>query len=130
MTQQIPWDHDGEATVVRAVHIALRQRYGQIAADSSGPTMKKRFAKEYDRWRLGFAGAKTPDQFRNALCDLFSRAGGNAELKIAWPIVLPLLHDSRWSLTRDLALLALASYAGKEAPAAEDAEPEPTPAAE
>ena len=114
MIKEIPWNHEGEASIVRAVHVALRQRYGQIAADSSGPTRRKRFEKEYDKWRLGFAGAKTPDQFRNAICDLFSRAGGNAELKVAWPAVLPLLHDSRWSLTRDLALLALASYQGKE----------------
>jgi len=116
MIKEIPWDHEGEASIVRAVHIALRQRYGQIASDSSGPTMRKRFEKEYDKWRLGFAGAKTPDQFRNAICDLFSRAGGNAELKVAWPAVLPLLHDSRWNLTRDLTLLALASYQGKETP--------------
>jgi CRISPR-associated protein Cas8a1/Csx13 len=115
MIKEIPWEHEGEASIVRAVHIALRQRYGQIASDSSGPTMKKRFEKEYDKWRLGFAGAKTPDQFRNSICDLFSRAGGNAELKVAWPAVLPLLHDSRWSLTRDLALLALASYQGTPA---------------
>ena len=28
--------------------------------------MRNRFSGEYDKWRLAFAGAKTPDQFRKA----------------------------------------------------------------
>jgi CRISPR-associated protein Cas8a1/Csx13 len=109
------WDHDGEAAVVRAVQEALRSRYGRIADENkSNPVgMKNRFAGEYDRWRLAFAGAKTPDQFRGALCDLFSRAGNNSVLRQSWVQVLPFLDARRWQLTRDLALLGLASYAGK-----------------
>jgi hypothetical protein len=34
-------------------------------------------------------------------------------LKEAWPQVLPMLTNEKWQLTRDLALLALASYQGK-----------------
>ena len=74
--------------------------------------MKKRFAGEYDRWRLAFAGAKTPEQFRHALCDLLSRAGVYPVLQGEWQRLLPMLSDERWELTRDLALLGLASYAG------------------
>src|SRR5262249_36016625 len=109
------WDHDGEAAVVRAVHEALRKRYGRIADEnkSNVAAMRKRFEGEYDRWRLAFAGAKTPDQFRGALCDLFSRAGNNAVLRESWQQVLPFLDVKRWQLTRDLALLALASYVGR-----------------
>ena len=79
----ILWDHDGEAAVVQAVHEALRSRYGVIAdANKTNPVaMKKRFTGEYDRWRLAFAGAKTADQFRTALCDLFSRGGINKVLR-------------------------------------------------
>jgi CRISPR-associated protein Cas8a1/Csx13 len=109
------WDAVGESTVVRAVHEALRGRYGQIADENQGNTgaMRNRFTGEYDRWRLAFAGAKTPDQFRRALCDLFSRAGRNAVLQKAWQEVLPLLRDTTWQHTRDLALLALCSYQGR-----------------
>lgn len=109
------WDHDGEAVVVRAVHEALRNRYGRIADENktNPAAMKNRFAGEYDRWRLAFAGAKTVDQFRNALCDLFSRAGSNPVLRESWTKVLPLLHGRHWQLARDLALLALASYASR-----------------
>jgi CRISPR-associated protein Cas8a1/Csx13 len=114
-TAALFWDYDGEAAVVRAVHEALRNRYGKIADENkTNPVaMGKRFQGEYDRWRLAFAGAKTADQFRNALCDLFSRAGNNSVLREGWTGVLPFLDARRWQLTRDLALLALASYAGR-----------------
>jgi CRISPR-associated protein Cas8a1/Csx13 len=109
------WDQAGESTVVRSVHEALRSRYGQIADENkSNPVaMRNRFAGEYDRWRLAFAGAKTTDQFRKALCDLFSRAGGNSVLKKSWHEVLPMLRANTWQHARDLALLALCSYQGR-----------------
>lgn len=109
------WDNTGEATVVQAVHEALRSRYGRIAEENktNPAAMKNRFSGEYDRWRLGFAGAKTADQFRKALCDLFSRAGNNAVLKQSWPEILPMLRASTWQHARDLALLGLCSYQGR-----------------
>ena len=36
--------------------------------------MKNRMQGEFDKWRLAFSGSKTPDQFRQSLCDLFGRA--------------------------------------------------------
>jgi CRISPR-associated protein Cas8a1/Csx13 len=115
MTQEIRWDHSGEETIVHAVHEALRCRYGRIAAENARnpAAMKNRMTREYERLRLAFAGAKTADTFRHALADLWSRAGSNSVLKDAWPQVLPLLANDKWQLTRDLALLALASYRGK-----------------
>jgi CRISPR-associated protein Cas8a1/Csx13 len=109
------WDHEGEATLVRAVHEALRSRYGQIADENRGnpAALKNRFAGEYDRWRLAFAGAKTADQFRGALCDLFSRARGGKVLRERWSTLLPFLDDKHWQRARDLALLGLASYSGR-----------------
>jgi CRISPR-associated protein Cas8a1/Csx13 len=109
------WGQDAEPLLVQAVHEALRCRYGRIAEENRGKlaAMRNRFAGEYDRWRLAFAGAKTADQFRTALCDLFSRAGNNRVLREAWPSVLPMLSDQRWQLARDLSLFALASYAGE-----------------
>ncbi len=115
MTQEIHGDHPGEETIVRAVHEALRCRYGRIASENTkNPVaMKKRMAREYERLRLAFVGAKTPDGFRYALTDLWSKAGSNSVLKEAWPQVLPMLLNGKWQLARDLALLALASYQGK-----------------
>ena len=115
MTQKIPWSHPEEEVIVRAVHEAVRCRYGRIAAENTGnqAAMKNRMAREYERQRLAFVGAKTADALRHALADLWSRAGSNSVLREAWPQVLPLLSDAKWQLTRDLALIALASYQGK-----------------
>jgi CRISPR-associated protein Cas8a1/Csx13 len=112
------WDAAGESIVVRAVHEALRNRYGQIAEENKDNpiAMRNRFSGEYDRWRLAFAGAKTADQFRKALCDLFSRAGSNAVLRKCWQDLLPMLRANIWQHARDLALLGLCSYQGRGQP--------------
>ena len=122
MMQKIPWRDRGESTVVRAVHEAMRRRYGRVASDHRRRpvVMRRRIRQEYHRWRLAFIGAKTPQQLRRSLCDLFSTAGENPVLQEGWEAILPMFDSSRWQQTRDLALLALASYGGKgrdEAPA-------------
>jgi CRISPR-associated protein Cas8a1/Csx13 len=117
MIEQIEWKEQGEAAIVRAVHEAMRRRFGQIYDENktNPAALKNRWKGEYDRWRLAFAGSKTPDQFRRFLCDLFSRAGSNPVLQQQWRELLPMLSADRWQLTRDLALLGLASYAGRGA---------------
>jgi CRISPR-associated protein Cas8a1/Csx13 len=124
ISDDLMWDTAGERLVVQAVHEALRGRYAQIADENkSNPVaMRNRFGGEYDRWRLAFAGSKTPDQFRKALCDLFSRAGRNTVLQKQWQEVLPMLRSSNWQHARDLALLALCSYQGRGTTQAEDQE--------
>jgi CRISPR-associated protein Cas8a1/Csx13 len=115
VTDARAWDDEGEALVVRAVHEAIRQRFGQIADDyKSNPAgMRNKFNNERERLRLAFAGSKTVTQARTALCDLFSRGGPNKPLQQAWQKILPMLRDDHWQHTRDLALLALASYTGR-----------------
>ena len=44
--------------------------------------------------------------------DLFSRAGNIPALRDGWQRVLPVIRRD-WHLTRDLGLLAVASYVGK-----------------
>jgi CRISPR-associated protein Cas8a1/Csx13 len=110
----LPHLEDSERALVRSVHVALRQRFGAIAEEcrDNPATMKNRFQGERDRWRLAFAGSKTPEQIRAALADLWSRAGSNAELKEHWQTILPLLGPANWQAARDLGLVALASYQG------------------
>ena len=116
MAQRIAWDTPGEETIIRAVHEAMRCRYGRIAAENARNqvAMRKRMTREYERQRLAFVGTKTADALRYALADLWSRAGSNSVLRRAWPQILPLLSDEKWQTSRDLALIALASYKGKE----------------
>jgi CRISPR-associated protein Cas8a1/Csx13 len=110
----LPHLEDAELALVRSVHLAMRQRFGAIADECKGnpATMKNRFQGERDKWRLAFAGSKTPEQIRAALADLWSRAGSNAELRAHWQTILPLLRPASWQTARDLGLVALASYQG------------------
>jgi CRISPR-associated protein Cas8a1/Csx13 len=107
---------DPEKILIYSVHTALRQRFGAIGDETknlAAQTRKNRLHGERERWRLAFAKAKTPEQIRAALADLWSRAGSNKELKERWQDLLPLLQPSQWTRARDLALVALASYRGK-----------------
>lgn len=119
MIEKVEWQDEGEAAVVRAVHEAMRCRLGAIADENQKNPVarRKRSEGEFAKWRLAFAGSKTIHQFRKALCDLVSRAGTNRILREHWEQVLPWLSDpAKWQLTRDLSLLALASYRGKGLP--------------
>lgn len=110
------WDEAGERLVVQAVHEAMRMRYGQIADENKGKikAMENRMQGFRDKLRLDLVGAKTEAQVRLALMDLFSRGGSNAVLREGWQQILLVIRKD-WHLTRDLGLLALASYAGKNA---------------
>ena len=104
---------EAEKILIRSIHIAVRQRFGAIAEEADNPAARnKRWENERERWRLAFAQAKTHEQVRSALADLWSRAGSNAELRDNWEKVLPLLRAGEWQAARDLALIALASYRG------------------
>ncbi|WP_426755872.1 type I-MYXAN CRISPR-associated Cas8a1/Cmx1 [Myxococcus sp. Y35] len=121
---------EAEQWLVQSVHLALRSRFKSIFEDtqeSPKATRSNRLKGERERWRLSFAGAKTPEQVRAALADLWSRAGPNRELQEHWRDVLPLLGPDRWRAARDLALVALASYQGQggDATELEDADEAP-----
>lgn len=118
VTDDRVWDDKGEALVVRAVHEAISFRLGQIRSETDGnrplsQATKNRWDKFRERLRLDLCGAKTQGQVRFALCDLFSRAGRLPSLTEGWQALLPMLNERKWQLTRDLALLACASYSGK-----------------
>lgn len=116
MVKQIDWDENGAKVLVTAVHDAIRKRYGRIATEMQGNPqgMQNRFERERERWRIAFAGGKTLDGFRQSITDLWSRAGTIAGLQESWQEILPFISSARWKEGRDLALLALASYRGKE----------------
>ena len=117
ITDDQMWDTESERIVVQAVHEAIRSRYAKIAEENQTnfTAMRNRWNSETDRWRYAFAGAKTADQFRHAICDLFSRTRGITVLQSNWSTLLPMLRQSNWQHARDLALLGLCSYQPKGA---------------
>lgn len=106
---------EAEGLFIASIHTALRQRFGAIASENQGApaAFRNRLQGERDKWRLAFAGAKTHEQIRSSLADLWSRAGTVKELQTGYATILPLLKPDRWEVARDLALIALASYQGK-----------------
>lgn len=107
------WEDRGERNLVTVIHEAMRGSFRQIYEENkSNPvTAKNRMNRQRQRWRIAFATAKTADDIRFALNDLWSRTYPNPTLRESWKGLLPILCDeNRWKLNRDLALLALASY--------------------
>jgi CRISPR-associated protein Cas8a1/Csx13 len=113
---------DGAETLVRACHRAWRRRQGALGerARKSGERFDDLVRREYDRVRIDFAHCKNAATFRATLTDFWSRAAAGTEerparpiqeLQTGWQAVLPYLTEERWQFGRDLALLALASYA-------------------
>jgi len=108
-----PWEDRGEETLVRAIHQAMTQCFGRMweEAHKDPTTHGNRRKRQMERWRLAFAHAKTADDVRSGLSDIWGRAGQVPLLMESWRGLLPILcDDQRWALNRDLALLALASY--------------------
>jgi CRISPR-associated protein Cas8a1/Csx13 len=113
MAEFIPWPFETDKQFVEAAHEAIRSRYGALAsrAKVSGETI--RFDREYERMRTGLMRAKNSETLRAELSDLFARGGSNKTLRQHWKDLLPLFSGADWQRARDLALFALASYAGK-----------------
>ncbi|PKN22070.1 MAG: CRISPR-associated protein Cas8a1/Csx13 [Deltaproteobacteria bacterium HGW-Deltaproteobacteria-22] len=100
---------------IQAMHEAIRRRYGALAARSAEKGERIPFDREFERMRTGLARAKNQQTLRAEIADLFSRSGTNSVLQAGWHDLLPLLEGRDWQMVRDLALIALASYGGKEA---------------
>ena len=128
-------DDGREALFVRAIHQAMCLRFGAIVGETNGGAAgANRCERQSQEWRIALAHARTADDFRHALADMFSRAGRVPALVESWPEILPVYaSDARWRLNRDLALVALASYKAngkKDEPGAKGAEPTPVPSGE
>lgn len=110
-----PWDDRGAELLVRSIHQAMSQCFGRMwdEAKQDKVTFENRYDRQMERWRLALAHAKTPDDVRGTLSDMWSRAGHIGLLQDSWVELLPVLcNDDKWALNRDLGLLALASYKG------------------
>ena len=114
MVAQMPWPNEADKKLVEAVHAAIRNRLGAVAAQAKQRGEKMPFDREFERMRTGLMRAKNAETLRAELADLFARGRPNAPLQASWKDLLPVFSGPNWQRTRDLALLALASYKGKE----------------
>lgn len=109
---------------IEAVHVAMRNRFGALAARAKQRGEKIRFDTEFERMRTGLMRAKNPQTLRSELADFFARGGVNTVLQKSWEQILTVFISRDWQRSRDLALIALASYAGKEVEQRAEDEPE------
>ncbi len=111
------FEHTGSEAIVLACHEAWRRRLGQLREEAK----RGRFdfnrlrEREWERWRVALAGCRNLAALRATLVNFWSRAGaGIPAVQRHWRDILPYLTEDRWQEARDLALLALVSYGGKE----------------
>lgn len=107
------FDERAAELIVGACHEAWRRRMGALAerAGERGESFRDLANRERERLRVAFAHCKNAATLRATLTDFWSRAGPIPELQEGWQAILPYLTDAGWQMARDLALLALASYA-------------------
>jgi CRISPR-associated protein Cas8a1/Csx13 len=113
MVNEARFEDERERILVRACHEAWRRRMGRLGerARREGVSFSDLVGREFERLRVGFTRCKNASTLREVLTDFWARAGGPIpDLASGWKEILPLLKDNNWKKTRDLALLALASY--------------------
>lgn len=115
MVDKVSWPRESDKRFVEAIHVAMHNRYGALAAQARQRGEKIPFDREFERMRTGLTRAKNEQTLRAELADLFARGGINKILQKDWQQILTLLVSRDWQRTRDLALLGLASYTGKGA---------------
>lgn len=114
MVKEIQWDGEMDRKFVEAVHVAVKNRYGALASQAKSRGENVRFDREFEKMRSGLMRAKNQQTLRAEIADLFARGGINKSLQENWSELLPLFTGKDWQKAKDLALLALASYKGKE----------------
>ena len=114
MIQKMTWSFEEDKLLVEAIHAALKSRYGKLAeqAKKSGESIYEKFNREYERIRTSLVRAKNLQTLRAEIATIFARGHRNFTLQKNWTTILPLFTGPDWQRTRDLALLALASYSG------------------
>jgi CRISPR-associated protein Cas8a1/Csx13 len=114
MVSEAQFDHERERVFVEACHEAWRSRLAQLGERSraEGVSFQTLAQREFERARVAFGRCKTAATLRETVTDFWARSGRPLpSLKQGWPELLPLFGPREWRRARDLALLALASYA-------------------
>lgn len=127
MVQQSEAFDEPARTIVVACHEAWRRYLGALGerAKRTGERFEDLSERERERLRIAFAHCRNAETLRATLVDFWARAGGPLPaLQTGWQAVLPYLGPEQWQLARDLALLALASYARQDEGAPEAPDPQ------
>jgi CRISPR-associated protein Cas8a1/Csx13 len=112
MIKEAQWDTETEKLFIQVCHEAISYTYGQLADYAKKRNEIPNFDRETTKIRTGLGRCKNANTFREFISDFFARAGRLPTLQAHWEELMDMvLHD--WKKSRDLTLLALASYKGK-----------------
>jgi len=112
MVKAAKWDTETEKLFVQTCHEAIRYTFGQLKKNAEKRGEVPNFDRETIRIRTGLGRCKNANTFREFISDFFARAGKLPTLQAHWTELMNMILND-WKKSRDLALLALASYKGK-----------------
>ncbi len=100
---------------IRAFHEALKRIYAKTYDKKrTKAENNQKIDKKYQSVRSELSQCYDQESLEDFLADFLSRAGLNSSLYDKWEEILPLIVDEvHWKRTRNLSLLALASYKPK-----------------
>ena len=103
---------ESDRLFVEACHEALSYTYGQLSSRTKDDE-QIRFDKVNERFRTRLVRCKNGNNLREFIMDFWARAGRLPAVQANWEALIQLITND-WKAARDLALLALVSYKGKE----------------
>ena len=110
MIEESEWEDQSKKLFVKACHEALRRIYAKIY-DQTPEGDYARIERRNVRIRAELGRCKNATTLRSFISRLFAEAGQIPILQEHWEALLPITTgESDWKITRDLTLLALASY--------------------
>ncbi|TYQ27636.1 type I-MYXAN CRISPR-associated Cas8a1/Cmx1 [Pseudanabaena sp. UWO311] len=110
-SKKIEWSKE-ERLFVKAFHEALRNTYGQ-QSERTKEDEKIRLDKVNQKFRTKLMRCKNRNSVREFVMDFWARAGRLPTVQDNWEEFMRLMTDD-WKAARDLALLALVSYKGRD----------------
>lgn len=121
MAEQTQLNIESEKLFIRACHEALRRTYAKVY-DRTDDNEIARIDRKNEQILSRLKQCHNADRFRSFLADFFSKAGRIKILEENLEELFPITRGiTDWRVSRDLFLLAMASYKGKE-PSNEDQE--------
>lgn len=104
-----------ERLFVQACHEAIRITYYRLYKKADDRNEYANIEREVTRIRTRLSRCKNSETFREFITDFWSRAGRIPTLQEHWDELMELVMDpQQWKKSRDLALLALASYKSRD----------------
>lgn len=121
MANQIPSNTEAEKLFIKACHEALRKTYAKVY-DRTGENEIAQIDRKNQQILSRLKQCHNVDRFRSFIADFFAKAGIITVLQENQEELFPIIRGiTDWRVSRDLFLLAMASYPRKK-PSAENAE--------